>query len=364
VKGGSVAAPLLLAWVSFFGADARAEGPPCPSGGGPWVRVVLEGPSFDEPLRASVLQQIATDLRRSKLEVCGGGAQGTPAAELQVVLVRATALSIELRDHVTGERVSREISLAGVPSDALGLSIAVTVEELLHASWTQDGAARSSSADPAPASGAPATPSAARPVAPSSLPTSRPAAEVPSSASVSPEHEAPGRRAGVPPTEVYLRGAGEVATRGGAALGADLGFSWGGRATVGARAGFRVGPEVSSAHGTIEMREAILGLVGAVALAPREAVWGGEIVFHAELLDVAFDGVAAPPAHALGGSALGFLLAGGLGGWVRIAPSWSLVGEATGGAPLHAVTASDSGTVVTGVRGLVLGGALGVATRL
>jgi hypothetical protein len=112
------------------------------------------------------------------------------------------------------------------------------------------------------------------------------------------------------------------------------------------------------------MREGIFGLVGAVALVPPEAAWGGALVGHGDLLYVEFDGIASPGARALSGSAAGLLLTGGLRGWVRIGSSWSLVGEGTVGAPVHAVTASDAGAVVTGIRGVVIGFALGVGMRL
>ncbi len=133
---------------------------------------------------------------------------------------------------------------------------------------------------------------------------------------------------------------------------------------MGARAGFRVAPEIRESPWDDRDARRVLALSGAVALVPRKAVWGGELVIHGELLYVEFDGVASSGARAIGGSTIGAVVSAGLGGWVRIARSWSIVGEATGGSPIRAVTASDSGTVVTGVRGLLIGFGLGVATRL
>jgi hypothetical protein len=365
-------ATLFLAWVAFIAFDARAEGAACVSGTSPWVRFTLEGPYFVESLRASVMKEIASDLERIGLVACEGIGAGKPVAEMRITLARPASVSIELRDEVSREDYAREISLAGVPSDALGLSIAATAEELLHASLAQNalghparaptGASAGASIPPAPApTSAPApSPDAPRPRSAATEPSGK----RPGAADAQGEPESSSQRGDATAADVYLLGAGEIATQGETAFGSDLGVTWGGRATVGARAGFRVAPEIASPHGTIEMREGVLALTGAVALVPRKAAWGGELVIHGELLYVEFDGVASSGAQAIGGSTIGAVVSGGLGGWVRIARSWSIVGEATGGSPIRAVTASDSGTVVTGVRGLLIGFGLGVATRL
>ena len=375
MRGRGLAA-FVVAGAIFSARVSRAQEPTCLAGGSPWVRISLEGAHFTASLRTSVLQQITADLERRGLAVCEGGGEGA-VAELRIALLHPASLSIELRDEVSRERFTREISLAGVPGDALGLSIAATAEELLHASWAQNGGAPSSAGPQAssPLAGASTASSSLAaqspvPAAPPSPPGASSAAERP------PERAAPDAtdarqtdrrsspRATALATQVCLLGAGETATQGATAFGADLGLTWGGRATLGARVGFRLAPEVSSAHGTVAMREGILRLAGAVALVPRRARWGAELLVHGDLLYVELEGVAAPAARALSGSAAGMVLSGGLGGWTKIARGWSIVGEATAGAPLYAVTASDSGTVVTGIRGPVIGFALGAATQL
>jgi hypothetical protein len=351
---------------------SRAEGLTCPStsspgsAGTPWVRLVFEGERFTPSLRASVVRQIGSDLERRGLGLCVGDAPGEAAAELRLVLLRDERLAIELRDEVSQERFAREISLTGVPADALGLSIAVAGEELLHASWTQNTVAPA--APPPTAATAPSSPPRIEPrsaaglssdaSSPSSPRADRAAAPARSDRESTPQGTAPvGAR-------VSLLGAGEAVTQGQTAVGADVGVAWGARATIGARAGFRLAPEATSPHGAVGMREGIVRLRGAVALVPREAAWGGEIVLHGDAIYVELDGVASPAARALRGSATGVVLGGGLGGWARVATSWSFVGELTAGSPLHSVTASDSGTVVTGIRGLVIGFAVGVETHL
>ena len=64
------------------------------------------------------------------------------------------------------------------------------------------------------------------------------------------------------------------------------------------------------------------------------------------------------------GAALGATVGGTLGGWVRVGGPWRLVADAIVGAPVHAVTASDSDKTATGVSGLTLGVALGVGATL
>jgi hypothetical protein len=373
VTKASIAA-LLLGWLSLLARDARAEGPgpACPAGKTPWVHVVLEGAYFGESLRASVLEQIATDLERRGLAACAGAAGPDAVAEIRITLARPASLAIELRDQVSHERFAREVSLARVPPNALGLSIAATAEELLYASIAQNaaGPAHASAAAPSmlPASSDKAPPIALAP-APSSPPSAAPPSaeppkERPPVSDAAPAAEVSSARPSGVSGQACVLGAGEAATQGVTALGADLGFSWGGRLTFGARAGFRLAPEIASDHGIIEMREGVLRLGGAYALVPRTAAWGGEVLVRGDLLYVEFDGVASSAARALSGSGIGVALGAGFGGWVRLARSWSLIGEVTGGFPIHAVTASDNGTVVTGVRGLLLGFALGVATRL
>jgi hypothetical protein len=328
---------------------------------------MLEGPYFAPWLRARVLQQLTTDLELRGVAVCVTPAASGALAEVRITLTRPSALTIEVRDRVRDERFTREISLASVPSDALGLSIAATAEELLYASWAESALARPSTE---PAAAPTPTPSpGANPTAPAPPPveaaTSNPAPDVEEpeerAARTEPPSSSPRSAAAA---RAYLLAASDTAIQGETALGADAGIDWGGRATLGARAGFRVAPDASSPHGAIRMREGIFGLVGAVDLAAPEAAWGGALVGHGDLLYVEFDGVASSGARAMSGSAAGLLLSGGLRGWVRIGSSWRLVGEATGGAPLHAVTASDAGAVVTGIRGVVMGLALGVGMRL
>lgn len=360
---GRFVGSLLFACAFLCALDAKADSTACSAGDSPWVRLILEGPYFASSLRASVLRQLTTDLELKGLAVCVTPAESEPVAEIRVTLLHPTELSIEVLDRVHEGRFTRAISLASVPRDALGLSIAATAEELLYASWAESALARpptdassptsteAPSPDPTPPPPTPAAAEASTP--PPDAPEPLPRTEPP-----------PPRSRTSAETHVYVVAASETATQGETALGGDVGIAWGGRATVGARAGFRAAPDASSPHGAVRMREGIFGLVGAYALVPPEAAWGGELVGHGDLLVVEFDGVASSEARSLSGTAAGFLFSGGLRGWARIGDSWRLVGEATVGGPIRGVTASDSGAVVTGIRGAVVGFALGIGTRL
>ena len=55
---------------------------------------------------------------------------------------------------------------------------------------------------------------------------------------------------------------------------------------------------------------------------------------------------------------------GAAGAWASLGPRWRVVSEASVGAPVRPVTASDSGASAVGVSGVQLGVALGVGASL
>jgi hypothetical protein len=165
-------------------------------------------------------------------------------------------------------------------------------------------------------------------------------------------------------TQAALVGAVEHATGGQTDVGGDVRLGWGGRLALGARVGFRAAPDVTSTHGTVHARELLAGLAVSYALAARSAPWGGEVLVRGDLVDVQLSADAAPSGRASSGSALGVLAGGGIGGWVSLSAPWRVVAEATVGAPVRAVTASDAGTVATGVSGVVAGVAIGLGAAL
>lgn len=336
---GRTWAALALASTLLTAPTAAADAA-CPPQSGPWLRVALDGDGFGPPLRARVLEQLAADLAERGITACEAPVDGSPLGDVQVTLARPAALSLDLRDDVTQKRVARTLSLAGVPADARGLSIALAVEELLHASWIEAALAP----PPAPA--------------PLPVPTPVPPVVVASNAVET------ARLPRSPVAFVAVVAAADHATGGLTGIGGDVRLAWGGRATLGVQAGARASPDTASTHGSVRPQELLVGLAGAYALVPRERRWGAELVVRVDAVDVQLSGVAGPGAQASSGAALGAVASGGVGGWMGLGRMWRLVAEGTAGAPLHGVTASDDGQTVTGLTGVTFGVAVGVAAGL
>jgi hypothetical protein len=355
----------------------------CPPAGASWLRVTFAGDAFGAPLRARVIEQLGADLRRHGLAACDRTAtsttdttgdttaapvEGAPLADIGLTLSPDAVLSLEVRDAVTDKRMTRDLPLASVPRDALALSITLAAEELLHASWIE-----AALAPPASAALPPATATAIarpKPVPPAVQAMN---AETIERLSLGPEPE----RATSTTTmaQAALLGAVERSTGGGAAagqtdLGGDVRFSYGGRLAMTARFGIRAAPDVASVHGTVHGSELLAGLGLAYAIVPRKAPWGGELGVRADALDVTFSGVAPPSASpgesakGASGSALGAVVSGVVGGWGRLGGPWRVVAETTLGAPVRAVIANDLGARATGIAGVSVGVALGIAATL
>lgn len=341
-RGWLLAFVLAASGLASRPAFADASAAPCPPPPGtPWLRVALQGDGLEAgALREGVLRQMRVDLSPHGVVACEAPADGAPLAGVTLTLTRGRALSLELRDDVTSKRLGRELSLVGVPPDALALSVALAAEELLHASWIE--AALTPPPPPAP-------PPVPRPVPPVVKATN---------------DEAIARMPRAFSTQAALVGAVEHATGGQTGAGGDVRLGWGGRLAVGARVGFRAAPDVASTHGTVHARELLAGLAASYALVARGAPWGAELLVRSDLVDVQLAGDASPGGRASSGSALGVLVGGGAGGWVSIGAPWRVVAEATVAAPVRAVTASDAGAVATGVSGVVAGVALGVGAAL
>jgi hypothetical protein len=332
-----------------------AEATVCPAEGAAWLRVAFEGDGFVPSLRALVVAQLGADLRGHGLALCEApGAAKTPAplVEIGLALTSDAVLSLDLRDAVTDKRMTREVPLRSVPADARALSITLATEELLHASWIEAAFA------PSPSS---ASPVGLRPVPPSVREVN--ASEI----ARMPDVAAPvsGEAVAGPASprffQLALLGAVGHDTGGQTGLGPDLRLAWGSRFALEARAGFRVAPDVSSPHGTVHGQEILGGLGIAYAIGVRDRAVGATVGARADAVDVRFSATASSGARASSGSALGVTLDAVLGAWARLGGAWRLVAEVSLGAPVRPVTASDAGDTATGVSGLAIGGALGVA---
>ncbi len=356
----SIAVALALAWTELAWADV------CPPPGESWLRVAFAGDGFTPSIRTRVIEQLGAEFHGHGLALCEGAdapATPPPLADIALALSLDSVLSLEVRDAVTDKQITRELRLGSVPRDALALSITLAAEELVHASWIEAALAPTPSPSaaprplPAPVTAVNAEEIARMPQAQENARSGRPV-DIGASGQAHPWM-----------AEVALLAAGEWSNGGQTDLGGDASFALGGRLAIGVRLGFRLAPDVTSQHGTVQGRELLAGLGVAYALVRRDATWGGDIGVRAELIDVQFSGVAASGGEGAGvatghGAALGATIGGTLGGWVRVGGPWRLVADAIVGAPVHAVTANDSGQTATGVSGLTLGVALGVGATL
>jgi hypothetical protein len=350
MKAAAIASiAVALAWTDLARADV------CPESGQSWLRVAFAGDGFTPVLRASVIEQLGAEFHAHSLALCEASSAPSdppPLADIVLALTTEAVLSLEVRDAVTDKQITRELRLASVPRDALALSITLAAEELVHASWIEAALA------PPPA---PAAPPGLQPVpAPVREVNAQEVARMPQA-----------RRTTSPwMAQAAVMGAAERSTGGQTDLGGDVRFSLGGRLAMGVLAGLRLAPTVTSQHGSVRGRELLAGAGVSYSFVPRDATWGGDLGIRAELVDVQFSGVASPAApdattttqsH---GSALGAILSGTLGAWVRIGGPWRIVADASVGGPVHAVTATDWGETATGVSGVTLGLAVGVGVTL
>jgi hypothetical protein len=311
--------------------------------------VTFDGDGFDPRLRAKVAEQLGADLGGHRLALCDAASAPSsppPLADVALSLSVSSVLSLEVVDAVTDKRMGRRVPLATVPRDALALSIALAAEELLHASWIEAALAPLPEA-PLPA-GREAVPAEVREVNRETI-------------AALPE---PSREAWRGWAQATLLAAGERSAGGQTDLGADLRFTMGDRVSGAGQVGVRAAPDVQSAHGVVRGRELLVGLGLGYLLVPRASPWGAAVDLRADLVDVQFSAIASAGAASQSGSELGVLLGAYLGGWRRLGGPWSLVAEAGLGAPVRAVTASDAGSTATGVSGLTVGAALGVAATL
>jgi hypothetical protein len=336
---------LAVALASPLAAAAASDTTQCPSGDGLWLRLDIDS-SLPPLLAATVAGKLRAELDRRDIAICTTTNErkdaGLPLADIDLRIEPDDMLALAIIDRATDKRLTRSISLRGIPPDARALSIAVAADELLLASWLEallDQPAASPAAVPSP-------PTVVERIAVESL---------------SPRARAPREERG----SLALAFAGEHATGGQSLGGVDARASYGATFRVGVRLGYRLGVVAAADHGNVESS----ALVGGVALgvaSPRASPWGAELFARADALQLAFSGRALGAAHAWSGAALGVLAGGGVDGWRSLDANgvWRVVGEISLALPLRAVAALDDGHLVTALSGVVFGLALGVGAAL
>ena len=123
-------------WASAAGSTARAdEARPC-GVGAPWVQ--LRDAPFDADFRAQLVAQLRAGLGARHIDLCTDGAgAAAPASEVSLDHDQEGAVSVTVRDAVTGKQLARTLDLRATPLDARPLTIALAVDELLRAGWAE-----------------------------------------------------------------------------------------------------------------------------------------------------------------------------------------------------------------------------------
>lgn len=311
----------------------------------PWVSLTFAGGAWPKGFETQVLGDLRAGFTDRGIDACAdasGPSSEPPLATVRVASADQTsvAVSVEVRDAVTEKRVSRDVDLTRVPADGRAFAIALAVDELVWASWAEIALAKSQRA--------------------AAHATKPPPREVIAGV----ERELPHAPAGAVP-EIALRFATEHYGGGQTHLGADLGalVPLGGRFTLDLDAGFRQGLRVSAPHGRILSSALGFGAGVRFAVVHTPAADAGVSV-GARLAATRFRGAAATGATDAELAGLTAFARLGLFTSVKLAGPLHLDATAGAGAPLRALEATDDGRTITGVSGVELFGALGLAVEL
>ncbi len=131
---------LLLALFAFSsllasGAPVAAQ-EPCGSSEHPFVVASFDGDGWDPRLAAATYAEIRGELGGDGIGTCPHGPGDDDAIAIVALRVDLDAVLLEIRDAITGKRLNRRVPL-DVPTDSRARTIALAVDELLRASWTE-----------------------------------------------------------------------------------------------------------------------------------------------------------------------------------------------------------------------------------
>jgi hypothetical protein len=296
----------------------------CGAPGRPWIRletaaIESEGINFGE-----ILRHVRAELAMRRIDVCTEGSGAPPVASVKITTGarEGVEIAIDVRDAVTDKRLSRTLDLRSLPPDARFLAIAVATDELLRASWIEI-ALRTAPLEAAP------PPPAIMDIVQSDL-KAEPRVEMGAQVAFEwygggQEHLGVDVRAGVRPVR---------------------------RLTAFLRLGLRQGFAIAAPDGSVRSSAILAGMGCKLALTPPAGPAGVEILARVDAVRVSFLPAADPGAIEHPNQATAVVAAGGLSGWVALGPAVRLVADATLGAPLRPVQATDTGSQVTAVSGL------------
>lgn len=284
---------------------------------------------------ADVTRLLRIELGSRDIESCDApdASAPPPIATVSTSLGADSAVvRVEVHDRITEKVVSRDVSLAAVPSDTRMLTVALAADELLRASWAE---LTLKNAPPPAAPPPPAVIEAVR---------------------VRAREPAPPRFAlGVAAAIDAFFGASTL-------LGADVVASvWlVSRVRVEARLGARAGLAQSGPDGEVET-STLGGKLGcAVTLTPPDRVVGLDVAARVGFIRASF--VPTPHAGSTGTPSSDVAVVGDatLEGWVRLASALRLVLVVGPTAALRPVRITDGATPIGGIDGGGLTGAFGL----
>jgi hypothetical protein len=333
-RGARIAA-LLFVLGSVSPASARA-GQACGARGEPVVRIVAA--PFDAAFRAALATQLAAGLSARHLELCvdeGLAVAAVVASEVAFSGSPAVAVTVTVRDAITGKLVAREVDLRTVPVDARALTLALAVDELLRASWVELTLA-----------------DAPRPTRP--VPR-----EIGEAVAASFE-----RTAGAPTARRWQVGAALAAERfggGSEQAGLDVAARVSRQTRLGLEGtvGLRREAAVHAPDGTARGTAVEAALDAAVVLAPWARRWDADLLAGARGTRLEVSGDPRAGAHGRDVTATALYLDVGLRAGFRVTLSFGLSLTARFGVPVHAVDILDGDTRIAGLSGPLLALALG-----
>jgi hypothetical protein len=320
---------------------ARAEPPPCGQTDQTWVNVKFIGHGWSKKLTDAVMAELKADLAGNGIAVCAEAASAIlpPVAVVEIVAddPSSVLISIQVRDKVTAKQVGRDTDVGALPADGRPLAVAAAADELLRVTWAELAlrSAHLPAIEP---------PEAVLRAARETLPV----------APVNNERLDLGAR-----MSVAHFGGGQTQ------LGPD-GFV---RASITPRLateiaiGGRAALSVKAPHGTIRSH-ALVGALGVIGTFYRSAPLRLEIGAGFFGSSISFEADPAPSVQGSSASAMTVGAYATAGASVRIVSSLRVNAGAGLGAPLRSASATDDGSVVSGVTGVEVFGNAGLSLSL
>jgi hypothetical protein len=267
---------------------------------------------------------LRAELWRKGIDVCQRGT-GAPIAVVELVPSSSDSVEVvvDVQDAVTRKRVSRALDLRATPMDARPLAIAVGTDELLVASWVE--------------------------VAVHEPPAGTRPPEAVRRAVAKEVRRAPAVELSVAPTfETY--GGGQRL------LGIDVrGAVWASpRLAFTLRLGPRRGLEDDSVNGAVRANAWVFGLGAKVPLTSPERPFGLDALGRLDALFVSYSADATNGAVGHPGQATAVVGSAGISARVDVASFLRFAVEGSLGTPFRTVTATDTGTKVAAIDGLLL----------